>query len=306
MSRAFTEQKASGFAAPAARPRDAEQRRAWHDANRAWWESHPMRYDWNASIPHPPETRAWYEEVDRRFLSASVVPQRERPFDTLIPFAQLPQMSVLEIGVGMGCHAQLLASAAGSFVGIDLTAAAVAATRRRLEICGLRKPILQMNAEQLSFPDSSFDLVWSWGVIHHAADTAAVLREIHRVLKPGGRAGIMVYHRAFVPWYIYDGLCRGVLLGGLRRHGSLHGVVQSITDGALARYYSRKEWRALVAPLFHVERLETYGNRAEALPLPAGRMKEALLAALPDPVLRAWLTGLHQGRLLFSSLVSRK
>jgi ubiquinone/menaquinone biosynthesis C-methylase UbiE len=51
------------------------------------------------------------------------------------------------------------------------------------------------DAEQLDFADNTFDIVYSHGVLHHTPDTAGAIREVHRVLKPGGRAVVMLYHR---------------------------------------------------------------------------------------------------------------
>ena len=264
-----------------------------------------MRYDWKQANPETPGERAWYEEIDRRFFGASVLPPSSRPFGAILAPEMLAGKTVLEIGVGMGSHAQLIAGAAARFVGIDLSSPAVAAPSRRLRIFGAPGAVLQMDAERLAFPDATFDLVWSWGVIHHSANTRGALEEIRRVLKPAGRALLMVYHRAFVPWYLYAGLIRGVLLGGLLRHGSIHEVVQSYTDGAVARYYSREEWREEIRGLFDAESIEIYGNRQEALPLPASAMKERLSQLAPDAALRFWLTACGQGTLLFSRLRPR-
>lgn len=298
----FTENKAKDFAAPTAQPETRVQGDAWQHANRAWWEAHPMRYDWKQPIDGDAGERAWYAEMDRRFFAAGVIPQRARPFDGLIPFAGLAAMDVLEIGVGMGAHAQLLAQAARSYTGIDLTSTAARATQRRFALAGAVCAILQMDAERLAFPDAAFDLVWSWGVIHHTSNTRAALAEIRRVLRPGGCAMVMVYHRALVPWYVWGGLLRGVVLGGFLRHDGIHGVVQAATDGALARYYSLREWRREVRGLFEIEQSIVLGNRAEALPLPAGKFKDALLRLAPETALRFWLTTCRQGTMLFTKL----
>ena len=103
---------------------------------------------------------------------------------------------VLEIGVGMGAdHLEWARARPRSLVGCDLTPHAIELTRARLALHELRSRLLVTNAERLPFRDASFDLVYSWGVIHHSPDTAAAVREIHRVLRPGGRARVMIYKR---------------------------------------------------------------------------------------------------------------
>jgi ubiquinone/menaquinone biosynthesis C-methylase UbiE len=54
-----------------------------------------------------------------------------------------------------------------------------------------------LDAEQLALAEGSFVVFWSWGVIHHSANTRRILDEMHRVLRPGGSAVVMVYHRGF-------------------------------------------------------------------------------------------------------------
>jgi SAM-dependent methyltransferase len=253
-------------------------------------------------VPGDPSEFAWYREIDRRFFDATVLPPSSQPFGALLRGQTMAGKSVLEVGVGMGSHAQLLAERAQGFVGIDLSWPAVAGTRRRLELAGMRGQVVQMDAENLAFPDAAFDLVWSWGVIHHSASTRRALEEIRRVLKPGGCALVMVYRRAFVPWFVYSGLIRGIFLGGLRRSRRIHGLVQEFTDGAVARYYTAKEWRKEIEGLFEAESLEIYGNRGEILPLPGGPFKDAVTRCIPESFKRFWLTACKQGTLLFSAL----
>src|SRR5205814_7381299 len=119
-------------------------------------------------------------------------------------------------------------------------------------------------------------------VIHHSADTRAILREIHRVLRPGGRAVTMVYHRSLWHYYVFGGFFHGVLRGNLLRTRSLHKTVQACTDGGLARYYSIGEWCRLVADLFDVEDVRVYGSKAQLIPLPGGRFKDIVMSLTPD------------------------
>ena len=63
--------KATGFDSPTQLPGDDEQRRQWQSANKTWWEESPMRYDWRSGLDAAPGSTAYFEEIDRRFLSAA-------------------------------------------------------------------------------------------------------------------------------------------------------------------------------------------------------------------------------------------
>src|SRR5262249_54414390 len=143
-----------------------------------------------------------------------------------------------------------------SFTGIDLTAHAVEMTSKRFKLFKLPGKVLEMDAEETSFSNSSFDFVWSWGVIHHSADTGQVLKEMHRVLRPDGKCVVMVYHRSWWVFWVVYGLLKGVLQGRVRKLGSVHHVSQAATDGAIARYYTPREWRAATGHLFNVDSIE--------------------------------------------------
>ena len=198
--------KAPGFDRPTQLPRDDAQRRQWQSANKTWWEATPMRYDWRDEITAPPGTESYFREIDRRFLwsARKYMPWRQVPFDLVIPFEQLRDKDVLEIGVGQGTHAQLLAPHCKSFTGIDLTSYAAEMTSQRLRLVNLPGKVMQMDAEEMDFADNMFDFIWSWGVIHHSADTRRVLQEMHRVLRPGGRCTVMVYHKSWWNFYFVD------------------------------------------------------------------------------------------------------
>lgn len=224
----------SGFAGPTVLPASDEQHETWQKANREFWQDQPMRYDWKQRIAAPEFSPQFHEEIDRRFFSnaSEFMPWNTLPFDPLIDFDHLHDKDVLEIGVGNGSHAALLCAHAKSFTGIDLTEYAVTSTSTRLQHAGLAGKIMQMDAERMQFPDQSFDFVWSWGVIHHSSDTRQVLKEIVRVLRPGGRAVTMVYHRSAWSYYFLGTFAHGIARGGFFKQGSLHKVVQSATDGA--------------------------------------------------------------------------
>lgn len=122
-------------------------------------------------------------------------------------FDSFKDLKTLEVGVGLGADHQKLAEAGAKLHGIDLTERAINHTKRRFELIGLSSLLQVADAEKLPFEDNSFDAVYSWGVIHHSPNTTGALQEIFRVLKPGGFAKIMIYHKysivGFMLWLRY-------------------------------------------------------------------------------------------------------
>lgn len=302
----ISEDKVETFAKPTALPETEAQNRDWQERNRRWWESRPMRYDFDQPIDAEPGTEKFFAAIDERFIEQSRVymPWRSRPFDQLIDYDALRRQDVLEIGVGFGTHAQLLATHAKSFTGIDLTEAASSMTRKRFEVRQLPGKILRMDAEKLDFPDASFDHIWSWGVIHHSANTLQIVREMNRVLRPGGTATVMVYHRSFWRWYVVNGFFRGIIY---RRFGkeSLHTITQKATDGAIARFYTPEEFAEMCRGLFDVTGVKVYGMPEMSLPLPNGRVKKAVIRAVPDAAWRVLTNTLRTGTFLCLELRKR-
>ncbi len=266
-----------------------------------------MRYDFSEGIGATEFSKDFYEKVDERFFSDvwTFMPWNKVPFDPLIDFASLSKKDVLEIGVGNGSHAQIISGFAGSYTGIDLTEYAVKSTTKRLQLLDQVRPhvsVTRMDAEKMDFADGSFDFVWSWGVIHHSANTRKILEEIHRVLRPGGAVITMVYYRNYWNYYIVSGLFRGIFQGTLWKTRSLHETRQGLIDGAIARYYTIPEWRSLVSDLFSVEGVKIYGSKSELLPLPSGRVKSVLKSLIPNSLGRVLTNQCRMGMFLVSTL----
>jgi ubiquinone/menaquinone biosynthesis C-methylase UbiE len=296
------EELPKGFSRPTALPANPREQQGWQTANRSWWESHPMRYDWKDGIQYKEFSEEFYTEIDRRFFGAVELyaPCKRIPFDWLIDFDSLKTKDVLEIGVGNGSHAQLLAEHAKSFTGIDLTEYAVKSTAERMRVFGLEGTVQQMDAEQMQFPDSSFDLIWTWGVIHHSANTRKILEEMRRVLRPGGEALVMVYHRTFWEYYVQGAML--AIVSGHFKPAAVHASIQRRTDGAIARYYKRSEWEELVSDLFVVEDVRVYGKKTELVPLPAGKFKDLLVGMVPNSFSRFLTNKCRWGSFLVTRL----
>jgi SAM-dependent methyltransferase len=158
---------------------------------------------------------------------------------------------VLEIGVGMGCdHVGWAESGPRSLAGIDLTERAIEFTREHLALRELTSDLRRADAENLPFADASFDLVYSWGVLHHSPDTPRAVSEILRVLRPGGVARVMIYHRwsmtGYMLWARY-GLAAG------RPWRSLAVIYAHHLESPGTKAYTRHEARRMFAGFADVQ-----------------------------------------------------
>ncbi len=131
-----------------------------------------------------------------------------RRLQSAVGFEKTCGSRVLEIGCGCGSEAERFARAGADYTAVDLTNAAVSITRRRFQLANLEGRFVQGDAESLPFADGSFDLVYSHGVLHHTPDTPRTIREVHRVLCPGGRAVIMLYYRDSFNYHVNLGMVR--------------------------------------------------------------------------------------------------
>lgn len=163
-----------------------------------------------------------------------------------------------------------------------------------------------MDAEKMEFDDNSFDFIWTWGVIDHSANTEGILKEMARVLRPGGHATVMVYHRGWWNYYFIGTVFHGILRGGLFRTRSLHKTVQEITDGAFSRYYTPSDWRAQASPFFKVDTTRIYGPKTDLFPVPGGKFKSAIMGVTPCAICRFLTNKCRMGSFLVSNMQSRK
>lgn len=111
-----------------------------------------------------------------------------------IPFNALKGKKVLEIGLGYGTISQMIAAAGTDYIGLDIAAGPVAMVNHRLSQNGLPGKAVQGSILAAPFPDATFDQAIAIGCLHHTGNLQRALDEVWRVLKPGGRAMVMVYY----------------------------------------------------------------------------------------------------------------
>ncbi len=156
---------------------------------RAFWEREPCGTGDEVTGGLELGGAEWFEAVERNRYA------REPMIHAVAQFTRHRGARLLEVGVGAGTDHLQWARAGCDCTGVDLTDAAIETTRRRFALHGLRSELRRVDAESLPFDDGAFDLVWSWGVIHHAERPERIVAEIRRVLAPGGEFRGMMYKR---------------------------------------------------------------------------------------------------------------
>jgi SAM-dependent methyltransferase len=271
---------------------------------RVFWQANPCGVKFGDA---PPGTRQFYELVEAHRYT------KEWHIPIAADFQSARGLKVLEIGCGLGTDGAQFAEAGADYTGVDLTEAAVDLARKRFELFDLQGKFQIADAESLDFEDESFDLVYSHGVLHHTPETGKAIREIHRILRPGGRAVVMLYHRGSYNYRVNISVLRragshllkwepgirlvhkitGEPLNSLRQHAKLlktekesylepEKFLSQNTDGAgnpLARVYSRREARELFKDFSEVT-LKTYFLNKRWLPVIGNLLPRSLEARL--------------------------
>lgn len=196
------------------------------------------------------------------------------------------QEHVLDLGCGPGFWSiELLKSGSRKVIASDLTENALLLTQKRAQIYGMEVTTSLQNAEQMSFADETFSHVNCQGVIHHTPDTEACVREIARVLQPGGTALISVYYRNIFlqSWPVFKYLGKilakfGACLKGRGRENifTINDIdeIVRLYDGdknPLGKSYSKNSFLKLLAPSFKVEEVFLHFFPARSLPFPIPR-----------------------------------
>ena len=207
--------------------------------------------------------------------------------DMIFPLARFSEskgLKVLEVGVGLGADHQQFAEAGAELYGIDLTEKAVEHTRKRLAYLGLESNLSVGDAEELDFPDETFDLVYSWGVLHHSPNTHKAISEVYRVLRCGGGARIMIYHKwsmiGYMLWIRYA-------LLRLRPWVTLREIYSKYLESAGTKAYSIAEARLLFSAFTDVTITTPLGH-GDLLESNVGQRHRGLLLTLVKKLWPRW------------------
>ncbi len=171
---------------------------------------------------------------------------RDQPFiHAFAQFSRYHNKQVLEVGFGAGTDFIQWLRAGARVTGIDLTPEALDNLSHRIEAYGLPTPekIMVADAEQLPFESNSFDLGYSFGVLHHSPNTEQAIAELVRVVRPGGEIKVMLYNRhsiCVVNQWIKSGLLKGKPFQSLSR------VMWNHFESLGTKAYTRRELQAML------------------------------------------------------------
>ena len=202
----------------------------------AYWDEHIHDL---AIATHPIGTPQFFQQLDEyRYEKLNYLPR-------LANFSAYKGKTVLEVGCGVGIDLVRFARGGANVTGIDLSKTAIDLACKNFEQNRLNADLRVMNGECLQFEDNMFDLVYAHGVLQYTADTGKMIAEIHRVLRPGGEAILMVYNK-----YSWLNLMRKVT-----------GVPLEHEDAPVLKKFSIPEFKRLLSPF------QTYRILPERFPV---------------------------------------
>lgn len=215
---------------------------------KAYWQKHPLC---SYELSKPGE-KDFFDNLDRLKREDA-----ERFSLDYWEFDRFQNKPVLDVGCGPGWLTVNYASNGAKVWAMDLTLRAASLTHAFLAQKGLWAQVIEGNAEKLPFKDNAFDLVVSSGVLHHTPDFSGAIKELHRVLKPGGQAKITLYHKGILHAPLVFLMVRCLmLLFKIRHPGSNLAKEAKNSDDFIRRYdgaknpvgigKSRREWGGIL------------------------------------------------------------
>lgn len=206
---------------------------------RQYWDRRPC------NIRHSPQlvgTRAYFDEVEaRKYFVEPHIPR-------FADFERWRGKKVLEIGCGIGTDTVNFARQGAEVTAVELSVNSLEVARKRVEVYGLQDHVhfFSGSAEELTsfLPKQSYDLIYSFGVIHHTPHPERVLEQARQYAAAGATLKIMVYHRYSwkVLWIVL-----GYGKGQFWRTAELVARNSEAQTGCPVTYtYSRREARRLI------------------------------------------------------------
>ncbi|MGH9691519.1 MAG: class I SAM-dependent methyltransferase [Candidatus Acidiferrales bacterium] len=232
------------------RTSEAIEPKALKAAVRKFWGTRPCGV---AHSSRPADSHGFFEETEKHRFEVHT--DWDRPFlKEAIRFSEHTGKFVLEIGCGIGVDALEWSRAGNRMVCVDYNLPSVEITRARFQDAGASGTFINDDAENLPFADNTFDLIYSFGVLHHTPGTEKAIQEVYRCLKPGGQAIIMLYYKWSAMTLGAILLGNGIRQGGLWKTKSIADLISRYTEWdsqtsdnicPLTKVYSKRQARKM-------------------------------------------------------------
>jgi len=219
-------------------------------AIRTFWGNRPCG---SVASSQPKNSRPYFAETESERFRLHT--DWDRPFlKEAIGYSKYTGKKMLEIGCGIGVDSIQWRRAGNNVVNLDYNLPSVTITRERYRSEGADGQFLNGDAETLPFPDESFDLIYSFGVLHHTPNTQKTIDEVYRCLQPGGEAIIMLYYKWSALIFGHTILGFGVRQGKLLKTRSISKLISNYTEfdsqyegnvNPLTKVYSKREVRKM-------------------------------------------------------------
>jgi SAM-dependent methyltransferase len=245
MSKSVAEAEKSDFILPSTPPDIVE-------AIRAYWNEHIHDLE---IARHPVGSQEFFEELAAyRFEKLAYLPR-------VVDFAGYRGKRLLEVGCGVGLDLVRFAQHGAVVTGVDLAEVSIQLAKKNFAFHGATGDLQIMDGEHLEFDNDTFDVVYAHGVLQYTADAERMIQELHRTLKRGGQAILMVYNR--YSW--------------LKLLSILFGVKLEHEDAPVLNTYSIGGFRTMLSSFSQVEIIP------ERFPVPT-RLHRGLKAAMYNAV----------------------
>jgi ubiquinone/menaquinone biosynthesis C-methylase UbiE len=214
----------------------------------------------------PAHTKEWFLEAER-YRYGSYAPWMRETMEFDLHGGE----TLLEIGGGIGTDLAQFALHGARVTDVDLSSGHLALAKENFDLRGLHGEFVQQDAESLVFDDNTFDVVYSNGVLHHTPNARHVVQEIFRVLKPGGRAIVMVYAEDSLHYWRNLVWNVGLMEGQLRKYsmGEIMSRTVERSDNAsatpLVKVYTQAGLRQLFEGFVNIEIVQRH-MEAETVP----------------------------------------
>ena len=215
-----------------------------NNSNQNWWDNNPMTYEnWNLSKnKRSLINKAKIKKINLDYIKNN--PYLNYYFKSLKRYKH--KNTVLDIGCGWGSSTVILSKLFKKVYSIDISKKSILATKKNVSLNGFQKRVnlKKFDAEMLNFTDY-FNLVYSWGVIHHSYNTNKILENIYKGLKKNGKCLIMIYNKNSLRYYL-KGLYYLIFKFKIFSGYNLDSVQKFFTDGFYQKHYTKSELRKIL------------------------------------------------------------